>query len=195
MNSDIAAIKSGLHTAINEFLQESKIRAGQIVVLGCSTSEVGGRQIGQCSNQAYGEAIIASILPVLKERGIYLAVQCCEHLNRALVIEEEAAEKYNFEEVTVIPVINAGGAAATAAYRAFCRPVVVEKVAAHGGLDIGDTEIGMHVIPVQVPVRLSIKKVGQAALTCLKRRPKFIGGSRAQYEAPSLSTDSDQDWG
>ncbi len=194
MGLDISAIKHSVHTAIYEFLAEAKLTGGRIVVLGCSTSEVGGRQIGKFPSQPYGEAIVGSIVPPLKESGLYLAVQCCEHLNRALVIEEEAAEKYNLEVVSVIPVLNAGGACAAAAYRGFERPVVVERVAAHGGLDIGDTEIGMHVIPVQVPVRLATKKVGQAALTCLKSRPKYIGGSRAQYEAPCLPAGGDRDW-
>lgn len=192
MSVDISAIKQSVHAAIYEFLEATGLKSGQLIVLGCSTSEVGGHLIGQASNQAYGEAIISTILPPLKESGIYLAVQCCEHLNRALVIEEEALEKYPFEVVSVVPVLKAGGACATAAYRAFQHPVVVERVAAHGGLDIGDTEIGMHVIPVQVPVRLSVKKVGQASLTCLKRRPKFIGGVRAQYEDPCGA--AHEDW-
>lgn len=193
MSSEIAAIKQSVHAAIYEYLAATGLKSGQLVVLGCSTSEVAGQLIGQASNQAYGEAIITSILPPLKENGIHLAVQCCEHLNRALVIEEDVAGQYNFEVVSVVPALKAGGACATAAYRNFSRPVVVERVAAHGGLDIGDTEIGMHVIAVQVPVRLSVKKVGQASLTCLKRRPKFIGGARAQYEDPCRSTDG-EDW-
>lgn len=195
MTADISTIKQSVHTAIYEFLGEAKLKSGQIVVLGCSTSEVGGHLIGKSPSQQYAEAIISAIMPPLNESGLYLAVQCCEHLNRALVIEEEAAEKYRFDPVSVIPVLNAGGACATVAYRSFTRPVVVEQIAAHGGLDIGDTEIGMHVIPVQVPVRLATKKVGQAALTCLKCRPKYIGGARAQYEdvcaaAPPHSSNS-----
>ena len=185
MNLEIDDIFEETQSALNEFLMESGVKSGQVIVLGCSTSEVAGERIGQASNEAYGRAIIQAVLPIVRSQGLYLAVQCCEHLNRALVVEEEAAEKYNFELVTVVPVLKAGGAAATAAYRLFNKPVMVEKVAAHGGLDIGDTEIGMHVIPVQVPVRLSIKKIGQASLTCLKRRPKFIGGARAQYELPA----------
>ena len=184
MNVDIDGIFEETQSALNEFLMESGVRSGQVIVLGCSTSEVAGARIGQASNEAIGRTIIQAFLPIIRSQGLYLAVQCCEHLNRALVIEEEAAEKYNFELVTVVPVLKAGGACAAAAYRFFQEPVVVERVAAHAGLDIGDTEIGMHVIPVQVPVRLSVKKIGQAWVTCLKRRPKFIGGARAQYEPP-----------
>lgn len=184
MTMDVQQIYKQVQASMGEFLPLSGVKEGQIVVLGCSTSEVCGQRIGQASSEEAGQAIVGAMLPLVRERGLYLAVQCCEHLNRALVIEEAAAEKYGLEIVTVVPVVKAGGACGTAAYRSGHQPVVVERLAAHAGIDIGDTEIGMHVMAVQVPVRLTARRVGEAAVTCLKRRPKFIGGARAQYAPP-----------
>lgn len=182
MSEDIAKIETETAAALSEFLHVAPLKKGYIFVLGCSSSEICGSLIGKASNAEVGEAVIRAVLPRLQDVGIYLAAQCCEHLNRALVIEEDAADKYGFEIVSAVPVLKAGGACATAAYHAMRHPVLVESVRAHGGIDIGDTAIAMHIIPVQVPVRLSVKTVGKARVTSLKRRPKFIGGSRTQYE-------------
>ena len=121
------------------------------------------------------------IMPLLKERGLYLAAQCCEHLNRALIIEREAAEKFGYDPVCVIPQPKAGGSFATAAWKHMADPVAVEHVRAHAGLDIGCTMIGMHLREVAVPLRLSVKKVGEAAVNAARTRPKLIGGARAVY--------------
>lgn len=177
-------IKDKSFHAMNELLDASGLTSGQIVVLGCSTSEICGEKIGHGSVFEVGEEVIAGVLAAAKTRGVYLAVGCCEHLNRAVVIERAAAEKYNLEIVSVIPQPKAGGSAGTAAYRLFDDPCMVEFVKAHAGMDIGDTLIGMHLRHVAVPLRLSIDKIGESHVTYAKTRPKFIGGSRAVYELP-----------
>ena len=175
-------IKKLVFDAVNMLADEANLKSGQIMVLGCSTSEINGERIGHGSVYTSGEEVISGALAALKPRGIYLAVGCCEHLNRAVVVEREATEKYGFEIVSVIPQPKAGGSAGTAAYKSFDDPVVVEFVKAHAGMDIGDTFIGMHLRHVAVPVRLPIKEIGKAHVTFAKTRPKFIGGSRAVYE-------------
>ena len=179
-------IKRQAAEAVEGLLEAAKLKSGDIVVVGCSTSEVTGGKIGTQSSPETAKAIIDGILPALKERGIYLAAQCCEHLNRALIIEREAADRYNLEQVNVLPQPKAGGSFATAAFAAFESPVAVERVAAHAGLDIGSTLIGMHLRPVAVPVRLNIKKIGEAPLVCARTRPKFVGGARAVYNQQLL---------
>lgn len=164
-----------------ELLAEANLKPGNIMVLGCSSSEILGARIGKSSSAEVGVAVIEGIMPVIKENNLYLAVQCCEHLNRALVVEDEAVERFGLGVVSVIPVVKAGGACATAAYNSFRRPAVVEFISAQAGIDIGDTSIGMHVGHVQVPVRPATKSIGQAHVSCLRRRPKFIGGERAVY--------------
>ena len=164
-----------------ELINSANLISGNILVLGCSSSEINGAQIGKSSSAEIGIAVIDAILPIVREKGIFLAVQGCEHINRALVVEKEVAEKYNFEIVDVVPAINAGGACSLAAYERALDPVVVEHISAHAGIDIGDTFIGMHVKFVQIPVRVSIKEIGGAHVTCLKSRPKLIGGERARY--------------
>ena len=126
-------------------------------------------------------AVLAGVLPPLQEQGVYLAAQCCEHLNRAIIIEREAAEKYGWEEVCVVPRPHAGGSWATTCWKKFREPVAVEEIRAHAGIDIGGTLIGMHLKRVAVPVRLSMDHIGQAILLCARTRPPFIGGSRAVY--------------
>lgn len=175
-------IQKQVFDAINELADVAELTAGKILVLGCSTSEISGARIGKGSVPELGEEVISGAMAALKPRGIYLAVGCCEHLNRAIVVEREAAEKYGLEEVSVIPAPKAGGSAATAAYMHFNDPVVVEFIKAHAGMDIGDTFIGMHLRHVAVPVRLSINKIGEAHVTFAKTRPKYIGGARARYE-------------
>lgn len=167
--------------AIEGLLEVAKLEAGQVLVVGCSTSEVAGERIGSAGSLEIAEAIMSQIMPPLQEKGIYLAIQCCEHLNRALVVEKEAARKYGWEEVTVIPHQKAGGSLATLAYEKLENAVLVEEIKAHAGLDIGDTFIGMHLKKVAVPVRLEIKSIGQAHLTLARTRPKLIGGERAKY--------------
>ncbi|QEY35246.1 TIGR01440 family protein [Caproiciproducens galactitolivorans] len=169
-------------TAVSELLDAAKLNAGDMLVVGCSSSEIGGHDIGSSSNVEIANAVFGAIYPILKEKGIYLAAQCCEHLNRALIIEKEAALKNGLEIVNVVPQPKAGGSFASAAYANFEHPVAVEHVSAQAGMDIGDTLIGMHLQRVAVPVRLSVRKIGEANLTCARTRPKFIGGERAHYD-------------
>ena len=177
----LSQISETAECAIRELIEASDLKAGQLLVVGCSTSEIIGKQIGQASVPAVAKALVDGILPILNEKGIYLAAQCCEHLNRALIIERECAEKYGWEPVWVRPQPKAGGSFATAVYDALREPVAVEKIRAHAGLDIGGTLIGMHLREVAVPIRLSVRVLGEAPLLCAKTRPKYIGGERAQY--------------
>ena len=167
---------------IEEFLSVVPMNKGEILVVGCSSSEIVGETIGKGSDFNAAKAVYEGITPILNEKGIYLAAQCCEHLNRAIVVERECAEKYGLEEVCVVPKAKAGGSFTTAAYESFENPVVVETIKAHAGVDIGSTLIGMHLRAVAVPVRLSVKMLGNANLTFARTRPKYIGGPRAQYE-------------
>lgn len=167
--------------AITELVEKSKLKAGDLVVVGCSSSEILGEHIGKGSSPEAGVEVATTILSVLSEKGIYLAAQCCEHLNRALVIEREAAEKFMLEEVCVRPMPKAGGSFATAVYDNMKDPVVVEHVKAKAGLDIGCTLIGMHLKDVAVPLRLTVKTIGCASINAAYTRPKLIGGVRAHY--------------
>ena len=167
--------------AVTELLEQANLKPGQILVVGCSSSEVVGGRIGKNSSMEAAEAIYNAIAPILKEKGIYLAAQCCEHLNRAIILEAEAAEKYGYEPVSVCPWPHAGGSWATTCWQHFTDPVAVEEIKAHAGLDIGGTLIGMHLRRVAVPVRLSLDHIGQAHILCARTRPKLIGGERAHY--------------
>ena len=178
----IEKIKKEAKAAIEELIEVSGIKQGEILVIGCSSSEMTGGVIGKASAPEAANALLDEIYPILSEKGIFLAAQCCEHLNRALIIERECAEKYSLEEVCVIPQPKAGGSFATAAYAKMNDPVAVESIKAHAGIDIGATLIGMHLKSVAVPVRLSINSIGNASIVCARTRPKFIGGSRAIYE-------------
>lgn len=171
-----------LTAAAEELIGIAKPRQGQIFVLGCSTSEVLGNKIGTGGSSEGAVAMFKALKAVCDAHGLYLAVQCCEHLNRSLVVEAAAVERYNLEEVTVRPVAHAGGAMGTAAYENFAEPVMVAGVTAHLGLDIGQTLIGMHLKRVAMPVRLQYKKIGEAVLTAAKTRPPLVGGPRAHYE-------------
>lgn len=182
MEPNFEQITAQARTAVAELLDAAGLNAGDIFVVGCSSSEVLGGHIGKASSREAAEAVFNGIYPVLKERGIYLAAQCCEHLNRALVIEAECAQTYGYEPVCVVPQPKAGGSFAAKAWQTFHRPTAVERIRAHAGLDIGGTLIGMHLREVAVPVRLSVDRIGQAILLCARTRPKFIGGSRAVYE-------------
>lgn len=184
--ADYSNITKQSYTAARELLAAAKLTPGQILVVGCSTSEVGGAGIGTFSSPELAESIFEGIYQATEEAGVYLAAQCCEHLNRAIILEEMAAEKYGCEPVNVVPQPKAGGSFATAAYKAFGQPVAVEHILAHAGMDIGDTLIGMHLKDVAVPVRIPTKKIGEAHLVCARTRAKFIGGERAVYNKEIL---------
>ncbi len=176
------AIKQAAKEAVTELLEASALKAGDILLIGCSSSEILGEKIGHGSSPEAAEAVLEAVLPILREQEIFLAAQCCEHLNRALIIERKCLEWYRLEEVAVIPQIKAGGSFATAAWQRFENPVAVEHLRAHAGLDIGGTLIGMNLRDVAVPVRLRTKQIGEAILLAARTRPKYIGGSRAKYE-------------
>ncbi len=184
--TDYTDITSQAYTATKELLEVAKVAPGQILVVGCSTSEVGGAGIGTFSSPELAEAVFEGIYKAANEADIYLAAQCCEHLNRAIILEKIAAEKYGYESVNVVPQPKAGGSFATVAYGAFNTPVAVEHIKAHLGMDIGDTLIGMHLKEVAVPVRIATKQIGDAHLVCARTRAKFIGGERAVYNKELL---------
>ncbi len=179
-------LRSQTEAALRELLEAARLREGDVLVVGCSSSEAAGQKIGTASSLEIAEAILEGILPLLEERGILLAAQCCEHLNRALILERAAAVRLGLPQVNVLPQPKAGGSFATAAYRRFRDPAAVESVQAQAGMDIGNTLIGMHLAPVAVPVRLSIRRIGEAPLVCARTRPKFIGGERTIYDSRLL---------
>lgn len=183
MDIILQEIQAQTARAARELLEAANLRAGDILVVGCSSSEIAGGRIGKASSQEAAAAVFRGLYPLLEERGMYLAAQCCEHLNRALILEASCAEKYGYDLVSVRPQPKAGGSFATAAWEAFACPVAVEHVRAHAGMDIGGTLIGMHLRDVAVPVRLSMDHIGRAILLCARTRPKFIGGSRACYDS------------
>lgn len=172
--------KTAAAAAAAELAEKAGLRPGQIVVVGCSTSEATGSRIGSQSSPEIGQAILDGILAELRARGLYLAAQCCEHLNRAIIVEADAVPGADI--VNVVPQPKAGGSFATAAYRTFAHPVAVEHIRADAGLDIGGTLIGMHLKEVAVPVRLTHDRIGDAIVLAARVRPKFIGGSRAVYD-------------
>ncbi|MEE0969090.1 MAG: TIGR01440 family protein [Clostridia bacterium] len=174
-------IKKDTVFAVRELLEAAELKKGDILVVGCSSSEMIGEKIGKSSSLEAAEAAFEAIYAETEKLGVFLAAQCCEHLNRAVIIEKECAEKYGLEPVCVVPFPKAGGSFATTAYRSFKSPVAVETIKAHAGLDIGGTLIGMHLRCVAVPVRLSLKQIGEANILCARTRPKFIGGERAHY--------------
>jgi uncharacterized protein (TIGR01440 family) len=164
--------------ALNEAMPLSK---EHILVVGTSTSEVIGKHIGSAGTVEVAKAIYDALLAFQEKTGVHYAFQCCEHLNRALVVDEQLAKERGLERVTVIPVRSAGGAMATYAYCKMENPVVVESIKADCGIDIGDTFIGMHLKPVVVPVRCEVTEIGHAHVTVARTRPKLIGGERAVY--------------
>mgnify|MGYP003299198846 CR=1 FL=1 len=182
MTEEMTIIAQEAYRAAKELLQVAEPEAGDILVVGCSTSEVAGAGIGTFSSPELAEVVFGGIYQATEEAGIFLAAQCCEHLNRALILEKEAARKYGYEIVNVVPQPKAGGSFATAAYKAFEHPVAVEHIKANVGMDIGDTLIGMHLKDVAVPVRIRTKEIGDAHVVCARTRPKFIGGVRAVYD-------------
>lgn len=166
--------------AIIQLCDIAKLKSGNIVIVGCSSSEISGGTIGKNSNLEAAESVFKGIYEELSERNIYLAAQCCEHLNRAIIIERDAVPT-TYEEVNVVPQPKAGGSFATAAYKTFKYPIALEEIKADAGLDIGGTLIGMHLKKVAVPVRLNLDHIGNAILLAARTRPKFIGGCRAIY--------------
>ncbi|QHW32527.1 TIGR01440 family protein [Paenibacillus rhizovicinus] len=180
-----AQLAKDVETVVRELAEAASLRQGQLLVIGVSTSEVLGERIGTSGTPETAEAIYAGIEAVRRDVGFYPVFQCCEHLNRALVIEREAAERYGLELVSAVPVRKAGGSMAAHAFRALSDACLVETVQAHAGIDIGDTFIGMHLKRVAVPVRPSIRSIGSAHLTMAFTRPKLIGGERAVYALDS----------
>lgn len=181
MEANYDDIRRQAHDVMAELLELANPARGSLVVVGCSSSEIMGSNIGKGSTPEAANAVYEAIAPLLAERCLYLAAQCCEHLNRALIVEREAAEKFGYEPVCVIPQPKAGGSFATAAWQHMSDPVAVEHVRASAGLDIGGTLIGMHLKDVAVPLRLKVRQIGEAPVNAARTRPKLIGGRRAVY--------------
>ena len=182
-NTDLLAqVRQESAAAARQLAEAARLHKGQIVVVGCSTSEVVGHRVGSWSTPEVGQAIFDGLHSVFGPMGVYIAAQCCEHLNRALIVEEECAEKYGLEMVNVKPQLKAGGSFSTAAWNGFESPCAVEYIQAHAGIDIGDTLIGMHLRHVAVPVRTKIQSIGSAHVVCARTRLKYIGGERAAYQ-------------
>ncbi len=175
-------IREEITKVINELLEHAHLEQDDILVMGCSSSEVAGVKIGTFSSEEIGQCIFETAYKLLSSQGIYLACQCCEHLNRSLIVEKECAKKYGLTRVNVVPQLKAGGSFATAAYHGMTEPYAVESIQAQAGIDIGDTLIGMHLSPVAVPVRTTQKSIGEAHVTCARTRAKFVGGIRASYD-------------
>ena len=182
-------IKAQAKKAINELIKKSQVEKGDILIVGCSSSEIKGEQIGKGSDLDAAKAVFEGIKPILDKKGIYLAAQCCEHLNRAVILER-AALAPGQEIVNVVPQVHAGGSFAVTVYEHLKDPVAVESVKASLGMDIGDTLIGMHLKPVAVPVRIETKSIGNAHVVCARTRPKFIGGERAVYDPKLAGADA-----
>lgn len=182
MTNDMTIIAEEAYRAAKEILEAAELEEGALFVVGCSTSEVGGASIGTFSSPELAEMVFGGIYQATQEADVYLAAQCCEHLNRALILEKEAAVRLGYEIVSVVPQPKAGGSFATAAYKAFEHPVAVEHIKADAGMDIGNTLIGMHLKDVAVPVRIRTREIGDAHVVCARTRPKYIGGPRAVYE-------------
>ncbi|RHV89094.1 TIGR01440 family protein [Clostridium sp. OF09-36] len=170
-------IRQEAYEAASQLLTAAHPKKGSILVVGCSTSEVAGERIGSFSSPELGQALFDGIYQAAKEAEVFLAAQCCEHLNRALILEEEAAERYGYEQVNVVPQPKAGGSFATAAYHSFTHPAAVEHIRAAAGMDIG-----MHLQEVAVPVRIERRQIGAARVICARTRLKFTGGARAVYD-------------
>ena len=178
---ETAQITAQAQQAATELLEAAHLQTGDLFVVGCSSSEITGGRIGKQSSMEAAQAVLEGVLPVLQAQGVSLAAQCCEHLNRAIVVERDVARERGYEIVAAVPQPHAGGSWATCCWQAFSDPVLVEEVRAEAGMDIGGTLIGMHLRRVAVPVRLSLDHIGQAVLLCARTRPKFIGGARAVY--------------
>lgn len=181
VTNDFQNIKETAAKAVTELIEAAHLKKGDILVVGCSSSEIKGERIGKGSDMNAAEAVYQGIKPILDEKGIFLAAQGCEHINRAIITERAALGPLD-EVVNVVPQFHAGGSFTVTVYNNAKDPVALERIQADAGMDIGDTLIGMHLKPVAVPVRLSMKEIGCAHLTCARTRPKFIGGERAKYD-------------
>lgn len=181
VTNDFQNIKETAAKAVTELIEAAHLKKGDILVVGCSSSEIKGGRIGKGSDMNAAEAVYQGIKPILDEKGIFLAAQGCEHINRAIITERAALGPLD-EVVNVVPQLHAGGSFTVTVYNNAKDPVALERIQADAGMDIGDTLIGMHLKPVAVPVRLSMKEIGCAHLTCARTRPKFIGGERAKYD-------------
>ena len=176
---DLETIRQEARAVAEELITTAQMKPGQILVVGCSSSEIHNSKLGTDSSQEIGQAVFEALCACTKEHGLYLAAQCCEHLNRAVVLERAAAEKYGYEPVCAVPWLHGGGS--------FADAVTVERVQAHAGIDIGDVLIGMQLKAVAVPVRVSQKMIGDAHVVCARTRPKYIGGERTHYaEDPEM---------
>lgn len=178
---NIEQIKEETRQVVRDLLKEAKLSEGDALVVGCSSSEVASHRIGSFSSEEIGKAIFNTIMDELEGTGVYLAAQCCEHLNRALIVEKEYAIANRIPMVNVRPALKAGGSFATAAYDGLRDAVAVENIQAQAGIDIGDTLIGMHMAPVAVPVRPTQQTIGDAHVVAARTRLKYIGGERASY--------------
>lgn len=181
ITNELPLWKNQLHTLLREFQKEAQLNESKLLVVGCSTSEVAGKRIGTDGTLEVAGMIFEELLSFQQETGMEIAFQCCEHLNRALVLPRHVAEYRGYGEVSVVPVRTAGGAMAEYAYNHMDDATVVEHIKADAGIDIGDTFIGMHLKHVAVPIRGSMKEIGHAHVTMAKTRPKLIGGERAVY--------------
>ncbi|MFC4558084.1 TIGR01440 family protein [Virgibacillus kekensis] len=178
----IEQVRHDADAVISEWIKSGHLNRGDLFVIGCSTSEVAGKHIGTSGSEDIAEGLFDSFQKLQQESGIQLAFQCCEHLNRALVVEKETMKEYRLDEVSAIPVRTAGGSMAAFAYKNMNNPVVVETITAHAGMDIGETMIGMHLKRVAVPLRFEKRDIGNARVTAARTRPKLIGGERAVYK-------------
>ena len=189
MTEELLKLKEEAAKIAEELIRSARLTKGQLVVVGCSSSEISGSRIGSDSRPLVADAVYAGLSEVFSREGIFMACQCCEHLNRALIVERELYDRelrFYTERVNVVPQPKAGGSFATAAYREMKEPVAVERVLADAGLDIGGTLIGMHLKRVAVPLRLSVNHLGEAILLAARTRAKFVGGSRAVYDEELL---------
>lgn len=175
-------LRASAASVTRELIEAAKLTEGDVLVVGCSSSEVAGERIGTSSSRDTAKAVFDGIYAEAQRAGVYLAAQCCEHLNRALIVEKALADRDRLDIVNAVPQPKAGGSFATTAYEAFSHPVAVEGIRADAGLDIGDTLIGMHLKAVAVPLRLSVNVLGEAHLTAARTRAKFVGGARAVYD-------------
>lgn len=179
---ELEGLTSEVEDVFSQLLHAAGLEPGEIVVVGCSTSEILGEKIGTASNLDIARAVLSGFNGLIQGHGLWLAIQACEHLNRSLVVEKECMHRYHLEQVSVVPAPEAGGALSVVAFEQFATPVMVESIQAHAAVDIGDTFVGMHLRKVVVPVRVTRKKLGNANLNLARTRPKYIGGERARYQ-------------
>ncbi len=181
MMNELKKVEQDLEVLVNAWNSSGHLKANDLFVIGCSTSEIAGKHIGTSGSEEIAATLFQGLKRLEQNNQIRLAFQCCEHLNRAIVLEEETAKAYAYDEVSVVPVPTAGGSMASYAYKNMKNPVVVEHIQADLGIDIGETMIGMHLKPVAVPLRLEQRSIGAARVNGARTRPKLIGGERAQY--------------